>query len=283
MDVSVSLTAYPSGGVAAALADLGQAADDLGLHTVWATDHLIQADPSAAITDPMLEAYAVLSFLAATTRRIRLGAMVSPVTYRPPALLIKTVTTIDVLSAGRAWLGLGAGYQETEARNMGLPLPAPRQRFEHLSDTVRLAAQMWRDDTTAFHGFHARLEHPVNSPLPVTTPHPPVLIGGTGEQRTLRLVAEYADACNLFDIPDGGVTIRHKLAVLRDHCASIGRDHTDITKTVSTALGANESPAQFAERCQQLKSYGIDHVVVITRGRPFTVADLQRLGPATAI
>jgi len=142
---------------------------------------------------------------------------------------------------------------------------------------------MWRDDTTAFHGFHARLEHPVNSPLPVTTPHPPVLIGGTGEQRTLRLVAEYADACNLFDIPDGGVTIRHKLAVLRDHCASIGRDNTDITKTVSTALGDNEPPAQFAERCQRLKSYGIDHVVVITRGRPFTVADLQRLGPATAI
>jgi F420-dependent oxidoreductase-like protein len=283
MDVSVSITAYPSGGIPAALADLGQAADDLGLHTVWATDHLIQADPSAAVTDPMLEAYAVLSFLAATTRRIRLGAMVSPVTYRPPALLIKTVTTIDVLSAGRAWLGLGAGYQETEARNMGLPLPAPRQRFEHLSDTVRLAAQMWRDDTTAFHGFHARLEHPVNSPLPVTTPHPPVLIGGTGEQRTLRLVAEYADACNLFDIPDGGVTIRHKLAVLRDHCASIGRDNTDITKTVSTALGDNEPPAQFAERCQRLKSYGIDHVVVITRGRPFTVADLQRLGPATAI
>jgi F420-dependent oxidoreductase-like protein len=283
MDVSVSITAYPSGGIPAALADLGQAADDLGLHTVWATDHLIQADPSAAITDPMLEAYAVLSFLAATTRRIRLGAMVSPVTYRPPALLIKTVTTIDVLSAGRAWLGLGAGYQETEARNMGLPLPASRQRFEQLSDTVRLAAQMWRDDTTAFHGFHARLEHPVNSPLPVTTPHPPVLIGGTGEQRTLRLVAEYADACNLFDIPDGGVTIRHKLAVLRDHCASIGRDNTDITKTVSTALGDNEAPAQFAERCQRLKSYGIDHVVVITRGRPFTVADLQRLGPATAI
>jgi F420-dependent oxidoreductase-like protein len=283
MDVSVSITAYPSGGIPAALTDLGQAADDLGLHTVWATDHLIQADPSAAITDPMLEAYAVLSFLAATTRRIRLGAMVSPVTYRPPALLIKTVTTIDVLSAGRAWLGLGAGYQETEARNMGLPLPASRQRFEHLSDTVRLAAQMWRDDTTAFHGFHARLEHPVNSPLPVTTPHPPVLIGGTGEQRTLRLVAEYADACNLFDIPDGGVTIRHKLAVLRDHCASIGRDNTDITKTVSTALSDNEPPAQFAERCQQLKSYGIDHVVVITRGRPFTVADLQRLGPATTI
>src|SRR3954451_9913434 len=283
MDVSVSITAYPSGGIPAALADLGQAADDLGLHTVWATDHLIQADPSAAITDPMLEAYAVLSFLAATTRRIRLGAMVSPVTYRPPALLIKTVTTLDVLSAGRAWLGLGAGYQETEARNMGLPLPASRQRFEHLSDTVRLAAQMWRDDTTAFHGFHARLEHPVNSPLPVTTPHPPRLLGRTGEQRTLRLVAEYADACNLFDIPDGGVTIRHKLAVLREHCAAIGRDDADITKTGSTALGDGESPARFAERCAELRSYGIDHVVVIARGRPFTTADLERLATATTV
>ena len=126
----------------------------------------------------MLEAYAVLSFLAATTHCVRLGAMVSPVTFRPPALLIKTVTTLDVLSAGRAWLGLGAGYQETEARNMGVPLPPSRQRFEHLTDTVRLAAQMWRGDTTPFHGVHARLELPVSSPRPVTTPHPPVLIGG---------------------------------------------------------------------------------------------------------
>src|SRR3954466_2360266 len=232
MDVSISITAYPSGDTAATLTELGRAADELGLHTVWATDHLIQADPAAATTDPMLEAYAVLAFLSATTRRVRLGAMVSPGTFRPPALLIKTVTTLDVLSGGRAWLGVGAGYQQGEAQDMGLPLPAARERFEHLDDTVRLAAQMWRGDTAPFHGFHARLDRPVSSPEPMTTPHPPILIGGAGGGPAVRLVAQYADACNLFDIPDGGVTIRHKLAVLREHCAAIGRDDADITKTV---------------------------------------------------
>lgn len=283
MDISVSITSYPHDRVAAALTDLGQAADELGLHTVWASDHLIQADPAATVTDPMLEAYAVLSFLSATTRRVRLGAMVSPVTFRAPALLIKTVTTLDVLSGGRAWLGLGAGYQQAEAQAMGLPLPATRIRFEQLTDTVRLAAQMWRGDTAPFHGTHARLEQPIGSPRPLTLPHPPILIGGTGEQRTLRLVAEYADACNLFDIPDGGATIRHKLAVLRDHCAEIGRDDTTITKTVATALPDGESPDHFAGRCAELKSYGADHVVVITRGRPFVVADLERLVTGLAV
>jgi F420-dependent oxidoreductase-like protein len=246
-------------------------------------DHLVQADPAAATTDPMLEAYAVLAFLAATTRRVRLGAMVSPVTFRPPALLIKTVTTLDVLSGGRAWLGVGAGYQQDEARDMGLPLPPPRERFEHLDDTVRLAAQMWQGDTTPFYGRHARLERPTGSPRPVTTPHPPILIGGAGERRTLRLVAQYADACNVFDIPDDGVTIRHKLAVLREHCTTIGRDDAGITKTVSTALADGESPARFAERCARLKSYGIDHIVVIARGRPLTVADLEVLATATTV
>jgi F420-dependent oxidoreductase-like protein len=283
MDVSISITSYPAHDAAAALTDLGQAADDLGLHTVWATDHLIQADPAAEATDPMFEAYAVLSFLAATTRRVRLGAMVSPVTFRPPALLIKTVTTIDVLSGGRAWLGLGAGYQQDEARDMGVPLPGPRERYEHLEDTLRLAAQMWRGDTAPFHGSHTHAERPVSSPRPVTTPHPPILIGGVGEQRTLPLVARYADACNLFDVPDDGATIRHKLAVLRDLCTAAGRDDAEIAKTVSTALGADEPAARFAERCGRLKSYGADHVVVIARGRPLTVPDLERLATATAV
>ncbi|MEV6849123.1 LLM class flavin-dependent oxidoreductase [Actinoplanes sp. NPDC051411] len=283
MDVSVSITAYPPGDVAAALTDLGHAADELGLHTVWATDHLIQADPAAVGTDPMLEAYAVLDFLAATTRRVRLGAMVSPVTFRPPALLIKAVTSLDVLSGGRAWFGVGAGYQQAEGRDMGLPLPPAQERFERLDDTIRLAVRMWRGDTTPFHGLHTRAEHPVSSPGPATTPHPPILIGGTGERRTLPLVAELADACNLFDIPDGGVTIRHKLAVLHDLCAAIGRDDAAIAKTVSTALADGEAPDQFAERCGRLRSYGIDHVVVIARGCPLTVADLQCAAVAVAV
>ena len=284
MDISINITAYPGSDTApAGLADLGRAADDSGLHTVWATDHLIQADPAASPTDAMLEAYSVLNFLAATTRRVRLGAMVSPVTFRAPALLVKIVTTLDVLSGGRAWLGLGAGYQQEEAASMGLPLPPVGERFEYLQDTVRLADRMWRGDTTPFHGSRTRLERPVCYPPPVTRPRPPILIGGTGEQRTLRLVAEYADACNLFDIPDGGATIRRKLEVLRGHCATAGRDYDAIRKTVSTALADGDSAEGFAARCAQLREYGIDHVVVITRGRPFTPADVELLAAGTQV
>lgn len=268
-DVSISITSYP-GDARRALAELGRAADDSGLHTLWVTDHLMQADPAAAVTDPMLEAYTVLGHLAAATRRVRLGAMVSPVTFRAPALLIKMVTTVDVLSGGRAWLGLGAGYQEAEAAALGLPLPPVAARFELLADTVRLAQRMWAADS----------DHPLAHPAPVTPP--PILIGGTGEQRTLRLVAEHADACNLFDIPDGGVTIRHKLAVLRRHCEAVGRTYDEITKTVSTGLAPGESAADFAERCATLQSYGVDHVVVITRGRPCTPADVELVAAAAS-
>jgi alkanesulfonate monooxygenase SsuD/methylene tetrahydromethanopterin reductase-like flavin-dependent oxidoreductase (luciferase family) len=142
--------------------------------------------------------------------------MVSPVTYRAPSLLIKQVTTLDVLSGGRAWLGIGAGYHEEEARAMGLSLPPMRHRFEALEETLNLTKQMWRGETTSFAGRQYRLDRPISSPRPTTHPHPPILIGGTGERQTLRLVAEHADACNLFDIPDGGITIRRKLEVLAD-------------------------------------------------------------------
>ena len=276
MDISMNITAYPGPDRApAGLAELGRAADDHGLHTIWATDHLIQADPTANPTDAMLEAYSVLSFLAGVTRRVRLGAMVSPVTFRAPALLVKIVTTLDVLSAGRAWLGLGAGYQQEEAAAMGLPLPPTGERFAYLEDTVRLAAQMWRGDTAPFDGLRTHLRRPLCYPPPVSRPRPPILIGGTGEQRTLRLVAQYADACNLFDIPDGGATIRRKLDVLRRHCETAGRDYHEISKTVSTALADGESAEGFAARCAQLREYGVDHVVVIARGRPFTPRDVE--------
>jgi F420-dependent oxidoreductase-like protein len=281
MDVSISVTAYPGAGAPEALAELARAADEHGLHTIWATDHLIQADPAASPTDPMLEAYSVLSYLAGVTRRVRLGAMVSPVTFRAPALLIKTVTTLDVLSGGRAWLGLGAGYQEDEAAAMGLPLPPVGERFEYLADTLRLADRMWRGDATAFRGDRISLDRPLCYPPSVSRPRPPVLVGGSGERHTLRLVAEYADACNLFDIPDGGVTIRRKLAVLRRHCETAGRDYDSIGKTVSTALAEGESAPAFAARCAQLRSYGMDHAVVIARGRPLTVGDVEVMAAAT--
>jgi alkanesulfonate monooxygenase SsuD/methylene tetrahydromethanopterin reductase-like flavin-dependent oxidoreductase (luciferase family) len=206
--------------------------------------------------------------------------MVTAATFRAPALLIKAVTTLDVLSAGRAWLGIGAGYNADEARAMGLFLPDTAERFSRMTELLQLARQMWSGDETPFHGEYLEVEHPVGSPRPITTPQPPVLIGGTGERRTLRLVAEYGDACNLYDVPDGGTAIRRQLDVLDRHCADVGRPPEEVERTVTTALHDDESSEQLAQRCQQLADLGIQHVVVITRGRPMTDADLNCLAGA---
>jgi F420-dependent oxidoreductase-like protein len=205
------------------LSRIVRAADESGPDTVWVADHLLQVDPTSSPEAAILEAYTTLGFLAAQTERVRLGAMVTPVTYRPPAVLIKALTTLDVLSAGRAWLGVGSGYSDEEARAMGVPLPPVAERFERLEETLRLATQMWAGDASEFTGHHYHLERPQGSPLPLTRPHPPILIGGMGERKTLRLVARYGDACNLFEIPDGGETVRRKLEVLADHCAAESR------------------------------------------------------------
>jgi F420-dependent oxidoreductase-like protein len=284
MRLSLSITNYSWPGHAARLdtelVRVAQCAEQAGLDTIWVNDHLLQADPSSSPDAEMLEAYATLGFLAARTERIRLGAMVSPVTFRPPAVLLKAVTTLDVLSGGRMWLGLGAGYQSEEARAMDLPLPPAGERFERLEETLRLAVQMWSDGPTApFEGTHYRLAHPVSNPAPVSRPHPPILIGGMGEQRTLRLVATYADACNLFDIPDDGATVKRKLAILAEHCAHVGRPFDAIEKTISTRFTSAESPAQFAHRLDQMTAWGLDHAVVITSG-PWTEHTITQLAAA---
>mgnify|MGYP004597347459 CR=1 FL=1 len=281
MSLSVTDFAWSDGPTAlpAHLVELARAADDADVDTLWVADHLLQAVPGTAIDDPMLEAYTTLGFLAAHTRRLRLGTLVSGVTFRPPALLIKAVTTLDVLTAGRAWLGLGAGYNHDEADAMGLPLPPTAERFVHLEDTLQLARHMWRGDTTPFTGTYHRAAQPINSPAPITRPHPPILIGGTGEQHTLRLVARYGDACNLFDIPDGGATITHKLDVLARHCATAGRPLDQISKTVSTRLNPGEHPEVLAERCAALAALGIDHAIVLTAG-PWTTAAVETLARA---
>jgi alkanesulfonate monooxygenase SsuD/methylene tetrahydromethanopterin reductase-like flavin-dependent oxidoreductase (luciferase family) len=193
--------------------------------------------------------------------------MVTAVTFRPATLLIKAVTTLDVLSGGRAWLGVGAGYDEREAAEMGLPLPPMAERFERLEDTLRLAHQMWAGDESPFVGKHVRAERPVNSPNAARRPR--ILIGGSGERRTLPLVARYADACNLPDIPDGGVTLRRKMDVLARACEEIGRPFDEIEKTVATAIGADEPAGAFAERCSKLAEMGLGHATVISRG-PWT-------------
>jgi F420-dependent oxidoreductase-like protein len=283
MRISLNITdfSWPGGPTALgpSLERIAHGADAGGLDTVWLSDHLIQAAPGSTPDSEMLEAYTALGFLAGRTRRVRLGTMVSAATYRPPAVLIKAVTTLDVLSGGRAWLGIGAGYQQEEAQALGLPLPPVAERFERLEETLRLALQMWSGDPSPFHGRHYTLERPVHSPRPITRPHPLILIGGAGERKTLRLVARYGDACNLFDIPDGGATVRHKLEVLARHCEELGRPYEDIEKTLSTRLNPDEAADEFAERCVHLARLGIDHVVVITAG-PWTEGAVETLAAA---
>jgi F420-dependent oxidoreductase-like protein len=286
MRVSINVTNYSwPGGPARLGAELGaiaRAAEEAGVDTVWVSDHLLQADPTAGPGETeMLEAYTTLGFLAARTERVRLGTMVTGVTFRPPALLVKAVTSLDVLSGGRAWLGIGAGYHGEEAEAMGLPLPPVAERFERLEETLQVAARMWAGDDAPFAGRHYRLQRPAGSPPPLRRPHPPVLIGGTGERRTLRLVARYADACNLFDIPDGGRTVRHKLEVLARHCQEAGRPYEAVEKTLSTRLEAGEPAGDFVTRCRAAAAMGIEHMVVITPG-PWTTAALGTLADAIA-
>lgn len=279
MKLSLTITSFPEQPLAPFLSDVGRAADHAGLDTVWVADHLLQADPTHHLHDPTLEAYTSLGYLAAQTERVHLGTMVSAVTYRPPALLIKAVTTLDVLSNGRAWLGLGAGYHQGEADALGLPLPPAPERFAILEETLQLAAHMWRGDTSPFHGAHIHATQPIGAPLPLSQPRPRILIGGTGERRTLPLVARYADACNLFDIPDGGVTVRRKLEVLRAACGEVGRPWEEIEKSIATRLQPGETADALATRCRQLGDLGLDHVVIL-HPAAWTAADVALVGEA---
>ena len=196
----------------------------------------------------MLEGYTTLAHAAAVTERIELGTLVTGVTYRHPGILLKTVTTLDVLSGGRAWLGIGAAWNEEEHRGLGVPYPSTRERFALLEDTLRLAHRMFADDDRPFEGDAVSLERPLNHPQPVR--RPPIMVGGGGEKRTLRLVAQYADACNLFDTGLGPEGLPHKLDVLRRHCDEVGRPYDEIEKTCLTRLtldtGAGLPPRRHA-------------------------------------
>jgi alkanesulfonate monooxygenase SsuD/methylene tetrahydromethanopterin reductase-like flavin-dependent oxidoreductase (luciferase family) len=265
--LSIALTNYSWPGDATAIAghvlDLAKRVDAGGLDTLWVADHLLQMDPNADVDEPMLEAYTTLGYAAAVTTDVRLGTMVTWATIRPPALLLKTVSTLDVLSNGRAWLGLGAGYQADEARRMGLPFEPTAERFSRLEELLQLAGQMWEGDRRAFHGPHNHLDEPIASPPPIARPR--VLIGGMGERRTLPLVARYADACNLFDVPDGGVTVQRKIDVLAKACEAVGRSPDEIEVTLSSRIGG-DNVSQFTERCAEWRERGVDHLVLVTTG-----------------
>jgi alkanesulfonate monooxygenase len=210
------------------LSDVAQTAEGAGFEMLTVMDHVWQIGVVGPPEHEMLEAYTTLGFLAARTTRISLMAMVTGVVYRPPGLLAKMVTTLDVLSGGRAWLGIGAAWNEEESRGLGLPFPPTAERFERLEEALQICLQMWSDDESPYHGKHYQLGRTLNSPQSLSKPHPPILIGGGGEQKTLRLVARYAQACNLF----AGADLEHKLDVLRSHCEAEGRSFDDIEKTV---------------------------------------------------
>lgn len=245
-------------------------AEQAGMSSFWVMDHFFQISMVGPPEHEMLEGYAVLSHVAAVTERIMLGTMVTGVSYRHPGLLVKTVTTLDVLSGGRAYLGIGAAWNEQEHKGLGVPFPPVAERFERLEETLRIAGQMWSGDEQPFTGMHYRLERPLNSPPALHRPHPPILIGGTGEKKTLRMVAQYADACNIFDMGSEGIS--HKLEVLRGHCERLGRDYHTIAKTTLGSLhvtsdGRNgtKSVDQVVDHLGELAAIGIDESIVSLR------------------
>jgi F420-dependent oxidoreductase-like protein len=187
-----------SGNLGARLAEIGRTADEAGFASLWVMDHFFQIRYVGATEEPMLEGYSALSYLAGVTGRVKLGTLVSGVIYRHPGILIKTATTLDVISGGRAYLGIGAGWFEREARGLGVPFPSTKERFERLEETLQIAKQMWSGEVAPYRGAHYRLQETLNSPQALSRPHPPIMIGGMGEKKTLRLVAQYANACNLF-------------------------------------------------------------------------------------
>src|SRR6478752_840779 len=232
-------------------------ADEVGFDSLWVMDHFFQIRSVGSAEEPMLEGMTTLGFMAAHTKRARLGLMVGGVHYRQPGLWVKAATTLDVLSGGRAWLGIGAAWNQQESNGLGFPFPPLGERFEMLEDTLRYAHDMWsgeRGTEAAFEGRHVQAVHLLNSPQSISRPRPPIMIGGGGEQKTLRLVAKYADACNVFG---GPTAIHHKYEVLREHCTAIGRDPDEIERSTlqSVNLGT-ETPAQVVERFGELADAG---------------------------
>jgi F420-dependent oxidoreductase-like protein len=263
VSIQVANFTWPGGdrAIAPALRAIGEAADGSGIDTIWVMDHFFQLEPMIGPADSaMLEGYTTLSYLAGITERVRLGTLVTGVHYRPPGLLAKTVTTLDVLSGGRAWLGMGAGWYERESLGLGFPFPPMSQRFEQLEETLQVVLQMWDGDRKPFAGDHYRLEEPINSPQVLSQPRPPILIGGGGEQKTLRMVAQYADAANLFAFA-GPEELGRKLDVLRAHCEGVGRDYDEIAKTVGGFFYNGQPTSEIADQARPLAELGFDHVI----------------------
>ncbi len=244
------------------LARIGRQADDIGLDSIWVMDHFFQIRGVGPAEHPMLEGWTALGYLAAHTSRARLGLMVGGVHYRLPGLWVKAATTLDVLSGGRAWLGIGAAWNEDESRSLGFPFPPLGERFEMLEETLRIAHEMWQGERGSEAAFDGRQYHAtrlMNSPQSISRPRVPIMIGGGGEKKTLRLVAQYADATNVFGGPEA---IAHKYAVLREHCAAVGRDYDEIERSnLQTINLVRDSPSQIVDYFGELSDAGAQHII----------------------
>jgi F420-dependent oxidoreductase-like protein len=245
------------------LAEIARTAEEAGFYSLWVMDHFFQIRGVGQPDEPMLEGYSTLSYMAGFTKRVKLGTMVTGVIYRFPGILVKTATTLDVLSGGRAYLGIGAGWFEREALGLGVPFPTLKERFERLEEVLQIARQMWSGEVAPFDGKHFHLAETLTSPQPLTKPHPPILIGGSGERKTLRLVAQYADGCNLF-ARAGVDTLKHKLEVLRRHCDDVGRPYSEIEKTAldTVHLAPGQMSAdQVIASCRKMADLGFQQII----------------------
>ena len=260
--------------IASTLAATAEAAEEGGLCELTVMDHWFQMEAFAPPTDPMLEGYTTLGYLAARTDTVTLGLLVTGVTYRHPGLLAKIIATLDVLSGGRARLGIGAAWYQREHEGLGVPFPAVAERFERLEETLQICLQMWSDDNGPFKGTHYQLAETICEPRPLTAPHPPVLIGGGGERKTLRLVARFADACNLFAADP--TEVAHKLDILRAHCEREGRDYDTITKTILAIGDPFADTARFLTDMGEYARLGVQTVALMPTGDP--VAYTRRVG-----
>jgi len=264
------------------LAETARVAEQAGFSTFTVMDHWFQMEHAGSAAEPMLEAYTTLGYVAGLTERMTLGVLVTGVMYRHPGLLAKIVTTLDVLSGGRARLGIGASWYEREQVGLGVPVVPVAERFERLEETLQICKQMWSDDNGPYDGRHYQLAETLCEPAPLSRPHPPILVGGGGERKTLRLVARYADACNVFGT--GAQDVGRKLDVLRSHCEAEGRDYDRITKTVLAVTPVLADVDGFVAAAGDYARIGVTEIAVMPDRHPveFTEQLAERVLPRVA-
>jgi len=278
--LQINSFSWPGGAqkIGETLANVTRTADKAGFDSIWVMDHFFQIRGLGPPESPMLDGMTALGFMAAHSEKARIGLMVGGIHYRQPGLWIKAHTTLDVLSGGRAWFGIGAAWNEEESVALGFPMPPLRERFEWLEDTLQMAYGMWSGGSGSgepFDGKRVTATRLLNSPQAISRPRVPIMIGGGGERKTLRLVAQYADACNVFGGPE---RITHKYAVLREHCERLGRPYDEIERSNLQSVDLDrESPDEIVDRFGQLREAGCQHVIFSLRGVADTTK-LERLG-----